>query len=401
MRITHLHTLTAGLALVLATAACGSDSSSDDDAGAPETTAASTDTTTGTSTGTDAAGTAGYLTSVCPATIKIQLGWYPQPDPYAMVYGLLAPDGELDSEAASYTSSALADPDQKIEVIGGGPLVGYQQVSALLYTDSDILLGDVALDEAIAQSKTFPTVGVLAPFEKSPLGLMYNPDAVTLDSLEDVKESGTTVLAAAGQTSIAALVGLGKLDESQVDSSYTYSPAQFVAADGDIAQQAFATQEPYTYENAPFWGKATGVLLLADQGYPNYQNAMVVTPENLEANGACLERLVPLMQQSMVDYFASPDATDTLIADLSDQLKNPTPVTVESEQFAHDVMSEDGLVANSAGTSTFGLFDSTRVQDVIDVVSPVFEGSANFDPEVDPEALFTNDFLDPAIGFAQ
>lgn len=390
MRITPLHTVAvAALGLVLTTAGCGADSSSgNDDAGTADTTAA-------------AGAAAGFLTDVCPETIKIQLGWYPQPDPYAMVYGLMAPDGKLDSEAASYTSTALADPEQKIEVIGGGPLVGYQQVSALLYTDSDILLGDVALDEAIAQSKTFPTVGVIAPFEKSPLGLMYNPDAVTLDSLQDVKDSGTTVLAASGQTSIAALVGLGELDEDQVDSSYTYSPAQFVAADGDIAQQAFATQEPYAYENSPFWNKPTEVLLLADQGYPNYQNALVATPENLEANADCLKRLVPLMQQSMVDYFASPDATNALIADLSDQLKNPTPVTVESEEYAHDVMSEDGLVANAAGTPTFGLYDAARVQDVIDVVSPVFEGSANFDPAVTPEALFTNDFLDPAIGFAQ
>jgi hypothetical protein len=389
MKTTHARSLPVALGLLLVIAGCSGDSSGDtadssDGVAAPSSSASS-----------------GLLTEVCPETIKIQLGWYPQPDPYAMVYGLLAPGGRLDAEAASYTSTALADPGQRIEVIGGGPLVGYQQVSSLLYADPDILLGDVALDESIAQSETFPTVGVIAPFEKSPLGLMYNPDAVTFDSLKDVKDSNTTVLAASGQTSIAALVGLGELDKDQIDSSYTYSPAQFVAENGKIAQQAFATQEPYAYENSPFWNKPVDVLLLADQGYPNYQNALVATPQNLESKAACLEQLVPLLQQSMVDYFDDPTTTDELIADLSDQLKNPTPVTVESEQFAAQVMSEDGLVANAESTTTFGMYDAARVQEVIDAVRPVFEGSANFDPEVAPEALFTNDFLDPAIGFAQ
>ncbi|WP_432825585.1 hypothetical protein [Dactylosporangium sp. CA-092794] len=387
MKTRPLYLFAAAFGLLLAAAGCSAGDSSSGDDSNPANTAAS--------------GTAGYLTSVCPSTIKIQLGWYPQPDPYAMVFGLLAPGGKLDTGKAGYAGTALADPNQKIEIIGGGPLVSYQQVSSLMYADPDILLGDVSLDEAIAQSKKFPTVGVIAPFEKSPLGLMYNPDAVSFTSLQDVKDSKTTVLAASGQTSIAALVGLGKLDKSQIDSSYKYSPAQFVAANGKIAQQAFATEEPYAYENSSFWKKPTKVLLLADQGYPNYQNDFVVTPANLQSKAACLQRLVPLMQQSMIGYFKRPDATNALIADLSTKLKNPTPVTIGSEQFARDVMSSQGLVANAAGSPTFGLFDASRVQNMVEVVSPVFTGTANFDPEVKPGALFTNKFLDPSIGFAK
>jgi hypothetical protein len=384
MKNRSIRALAVAFGLVLAAAGCGgaSDDSSSSASAAPT-------------------GKAGSLTSVCPSTIKIQLGWYPQPDPYAMVFGLLAPNGKLDTDKASYTSTALADPDQKIEIIGGGPLVSYQQVSSLMYTDPDILLGDVSLDEAIAQAKKFPTVGVIAPFEKSPLGLMYNPDAVSFKSLADVKNSKTTVLAASGQTSIAALVGLGKLDKGQVDSSYKYSPAQFVAANGKIAQQAFATEEPYAYEHSAFWKKHVDVLLLADQGYPNYQNDFAATPENLKSKAACLKRLVPLMQQSMIDYFKSPAAVNTLIADLSAKLKNPTPVTIGSEEFAAEAMRSRGLVANAKGSSTFGQFDSARVQNMVGIVTPVFKATANFDPNVKPDALFTNKFLDPAIGFAQ
>lgn len=398
MKTKTLGALTAATGLLLTVAACSTSASPA--AGSPASAGATTASSS--SPGASATvGSAGYLTSVCPSTIKIQLGWYPQPDPYAMVFGLLAPGGTLDTNAASYTGTALADPDQKIEIDGGGPLVSYQQVSSLLYAHPDILLGDVSLDEAISQSKKFPTIGVIAPFEKSPLGLMYNPSAVGLSSLQQVKDSNTTVLAVSGETSIAALVGLGKLSKSQVDSSYNYSPARFVAANGDIAQQAFATEEPYTYENSAFWKKPTKVLLLADQGYPNYQNDFAVTPANLQSKAACLKRLVPLMQQSMVDYFKSPNATNTLISDLSTRLKNPTPVTIGAENFADQVMRSQGLVANAPESSTFGLFDTSRVQDMVQIVSPVFKDSANFDPAVKPADLVTNEFLNPSIGFAK
>jgi hypothetical protein len=397
MKIKFLRPLIAATGLVLTAAACSTATTS-----AASSPTAAGSTTASTSSGASATvGSAGYLTSVCPSTIKIQLGWYPQPDPYAMVFGLLAPGGTLNTSAASYTSSALADPDEKIEIDGGGPLVSYQQVSSLMYAHTDILLGDVSLDEAIAQSKKFPTVGVIAPFEKSPLGLMYNPSAVDLSSLQKVKASNTTVLSVAGETSIAALIGLGKLNKSQVDSSYDYSPARFVTANGDIAQQAFATEEPYAYENSSFWKKPVKVLLLADQGYPNYQNDFAVTPANLKRDAACLKRLVPLMQQSMVNYFKSPGATNTLISNLSTELKNSTPVTIGSENFADTVMRSEGLVANAPGTSAFGLFDASRVQDMIQIVTPVFKGSANFDAAVKPADLFTNEFVDPSIGFAK
>jgi hypothetical protein len=395
MKIKTLSGLAAA-AVLLTIAACGSsDSSSTSSA----TTAGSTPSSS--TTASSKVGSRGYLTSVCPSTIKIQLGWYPQPDPYAMAFGLMAPGGSLDTKSASYTSTAVADPDQKIQIVGGGPLVSYQQVTSLLYAHPDILLGDVSLDEAIAQSKKFPTVGVIAPFEKSPFGLMYNPGAVDLSSLEQVKSTNTTVLAVSGQSSIQALVGLGKLNRKQVDYSYNFSPARFVSANGKIAQQAFATEEPYTYAHSSFWNKPVNVLLLADQGYPNYQNDFAVTPANRTAHAACLQRLVPLMQRSMVDYFANPGPANELISKLSTQIKNPTPVTVASEEFADQAMTSRGLVANSAGSSTFGRFDGARVQRLIEVLTPVVKGEANFDAAVKPDDLFTNEFLDSSIGFAQ
>jgi hypothetical protein len=76
-------------------------------------------------------------------------------------------------------------------------------------------------------------------------------------------------------------------------------------------------------------------------------------------------------------------------------------ITEESLQFATDTMRSEGLVGNTAGSDTFGSFDMDRVEQLVGIVAPLFEGEANFDPSVTPERLATNQFIDPSIGFAK
>lgn len=398
------------LALGFVAAACGGDDdSTSESTPAPAPSEAPT-TAAGTAPATDAeppateaasgpaVGEAGYLTSVCPDPIKIQLQWYPQPDPYAMDFGLIS-DGTLDAEAATYSGPAAADPDQTIEIIGGGPLVGFQNTTSLMYADPDILLGDLNMDESIAQSKNFPTVGVLAPFLTSPQALMFSPDAIEATSISDLKELGTTVLVTQSATFAQALIELGLLDESQVDFSFDFSPARFVDAEGAIAQQGFITSDEFEYEHSDYWGKPVDHLLLSDE-YPIYQNVMVVTPDKLESEADCLTRLVPLMQQSMVDYFVDPTPINDILVDVSTELGNPAVLTAESLGYAADTMLGEGLVGNTPGTETFGAFDAARVEEFAGIVVPLFAGQENIDPDVTADQLFTNEFVDPSIGFA-
>jgi hypothetical protein len=390
--------------LALGAAACGSDDSGSSSTSPPPeaaTTAPSegSSTTTSAGTGTSASPAAagpGYLTSVCPNPIKIQLQWYPQPDPYAMVFGLIG-DGKVDTAAASYSGPAVADPDQTIEIIGGGPLAGYQSTTSLMYANPDILLGDMNMDESIANSKTFPTVGVIGPFLKSPLALMFNPDVQDFKTIADVKAAGTTVLVTQSAVFAQAMIGLGLLDESQVDFSFDFGPARFVDSNGDIGQQSFVTHDPYEYSHSDFWGKPVSEVLLADS-YPTYQNVLTVTPDNLTAEADCLERLVPLMQQAMVDYVAEPTPINDLMVELSSDLNNPASFTAESMAFTTDAMQQNGLLGNTEGTSTYGSFDLDRVAYLVEILTPVFDGQENFDPAVTAAQLATNDFIDPAIG---
>jgi hypothetical protein len=374
-------------ALTIGAVACGSD-----DSGSPTSTGAASDSTAG---GLGA----GYLTSVCPDPVKIQLQWYPQPDPYAMVFGLIG-EGELDEATASYSGPALADPDQTIEIIGGGPLAGYQSTTSLMYANPDILLGDMNMDESIANSKTYPTVGVIGPFLKSPLALMFNPDVHDFETIADVKEAGTTVLVTQSAVFAQAMIGLGLLDESQVDFSFDFGPARFVDSNGDVAQQSFVTHDPYEYSHADYWGKPVDEVLLADS-YPTYQNVLTVTPANLAAEADCLERLVPLLQQAMVDHVADPAPINELMVELSTALNNPAAFTAESLAFTTEAMQGSGLLGNTEGTTTYGSFDLERVSYLVEILTPVFDGQENFDPAVTAEQLATNEFIDPAIGLPQ
>jgi hypothetical protein len=378
-------------ALAVGAIACSSSSGS-----AGHSTTSTTVSTTATSPGT-----AGYLSSVCPKTIQIQLQWYPQPDPYAMVFGLIGAGGKLDSAAASYSGPAAADPAETIQINGGGPLVGYQQVYSLMYSDPNILLGDVSLDQAISAYKKFPTVGVIAPFQQTPLALMFNPKEENFKSLADVKASGVTVLTTKSATFTEVLIGLGLLNKSQVDTSFDDSPARFVASNGKIAQQAYDTEDPYSYGNSSFWGKPVGVVPITNAEYPNYGNDFAVTPSNLKSKAACLKRLVPLMQTSMVDYMANPGPINALVASLATAMKDPSPLTVGAANYATKVMKSDGLVANEPNSATFGGFDMDRVQKMISITTPVFTTEANFDPSVTAADLATNQFIDPKIGFSQ
>ena len=122
-----------------------------------------------------------------------------------------------------------------------------------------------------------------------------------------------------GGTYIDAFVGQGILSADQIDSTYDGTPAVFVSEAGKIAQQGFASAEPYIYENeVAQWGKSVSYQLINDAGYPKYAAVLSVIPENIDAYSECLAALVPVLQQATVDFFADPQPTIDLILELVD-----------------------------------------------------------------------------------
>jgi hypothetical protein len=136
---------------------------------------------------------------------------------------------------------------------------------------------------------------------------MWNPAAHPNDkTIADLGKDGTKVLYFNGAPYMDYLTGAGILNKSQIDGSYNGTPARFVASGGTVAQQGFATAEPYEYQHEiTQWLKPVTYQLVSATGYNPYP-AIATRPENITKYAACFKKLVPIIQQGIVDYAANP-----------------------------------------------------------------------------------------------
>ena len=382
--------------LMLLVAACGGDTGSDDTApettSAPETTAAP-DTTA--APGTTAAATGGDL-SQCPNPIVMQTDWFPEPE-HGALYNLTAGEGSIDPESGAFTGPLAADPSITVEIRAGGPYIGFQPTVSLMYSDDSIFLGYVNTDEQIATFEETPTVAVMAPLEKNPQILMWDPETYDFESFSDIGESGAVVNVFAGQFYTEYLVGTGQLNRDQIDPSYDGGPTRFINEDGALVQQGFATQEPYNYENVyEDWGRPVDFLLIHDSGYEIYQGALGIRPDKLDdAARSCLAALVPLVQQSAVDFQNDPTATNAAILQAVTDLDSFWVLSEESVANTVEMMDSLEIVANGSN-DTIGDFDLDRIDAVIAQLTAIDTFEV---PEgLTADDIVTNEFIDPSIG---
>ncbi|GLK16473.1 ABC transporter substrate-binding protein [Herbiconiux flava] len=343
------------------------------------------------------------LSADCPATVVIQTDWNPEAE-QGDLYQLIGPDARVDAGAKSvsgplFTSGEYTGVD--VEVRSGGPAIGFQSVTSQQYSDPSITLGYANTDEAVQLSADMPTTAVFAPFEVGPQIIMWDP--ATYPDVTTIAELGKTdavVRYFGGATYMDYLTGSGILPLDHVDGGYDGTPASFVAADGADAQQGFATVEPYVYENElEDWRKPVAYQLIHDAGYPIYASALSVRSGDLESLSPCLTKLVPVIQQATVDYYADPTATNALILKAVDEFDNGWVYTQGVADYSAATQVSLGLVGNG-DDDTVGNFDLDRVQKIIDITTPLFEKQgATTAPDVSPETIVTNEFIDPSIGF--
>lgn len=337
------------------------------------------------------------LAGACPETVVLQTDWFPEPE-HGGAYQLIGPGGEIDKEKGTYEGE-IGDTGVNLEIRSGGPFIGFQQVTAQMYQDEDILMGFVNTDEAVQNSARLPTKAVMTPLEKSPQILMWDPEAYDFSSFEDIGESDATVLYFEGGVFMDYLVGAGFIREEQIDGSYDGSPARFVS-EGDIVQQGFATNEPYKYENdIKEWGRPVDYFLIHDSGYEFYTQMINVKPDVLESERDCFELLVPLMQQAQVDYIKDPGPVNDELLKIVEELDTFWTLSEGGNKYAVAQMKKLGVVANGPN-ETLGDFDMERTQKVVDLLNPIFEEKSvrTWDPEVTAEDIVTNEFIDQSIG---
>jgi len=338
------------------------------------------------------------LKKVCGNKIVVQTDWFPEPE-YAALYQLAGVNGTLDTKKGRYTGT-IGKTGVKLEIRAGGPFTGTQQPISQMYQDSSITLGQVNLDEAVNASKTLPTVAIVSPMEFSPQILMWNPEKLHIKSFGDIAKTKAKVLVFEGGVWMDYLVSRGWVERNQVDTSYDGSPTRFVAADGGIVQQGFATSEPYQYQyEIKEYGKPVAYLMIKNSGYVPYPQAIAARPDVIKKKRACFKQLVPLIQKAEVDYITRPGPVNRKLVDIVTHLNTFWRETVAGNAFNAAQQRKLGLVQNGPDC-TLGNFSLNRVQKMINLLLPIYrdKGSKTFKEDLRATDIVTNEFIDPKIG---
>jgi hypothetical protein len=316
-----------------------------------------------------------------------------------MLYNLLGDDYSVDVDGKVVSGSMVAggtDLGIDFEVRTGGPAIGFAPVASHMYTDDSIHLGYATTDGQILRIEATPLLSVMAPLEKNPQIIMWDPEAhPNVDTIADLGDEGVTVNIFGGGTFADVFVAQGIWSADQVDPSYDGSPARFVS-EGDIAQQGFASAEPYTYENVfEEWGKPVEYQLLHDSGFEVYSQTIAIRPDDQADLDACLKQVVPIFQQSVVDYAASPGHANDIIVDAVEKYADFWVYDLALADFSVATQVELGLVSNGPD-GTVGNMDTARVQSIIDQLD---QAEMEFPAGITPDDVFTNEYIDDSIGF--
>ena len=339
------------------------------------------------------------LADVCPSPLVVQTDWFPESEHGAM-YELVGEGYEVDQNNGVVRGPmVLGGTDLGIEweVRAGGPFLGGSSVSEHMALDDSIHLGYASTDQQVNHWDVTQLVSVVAPLEKNPQMVMWDPDVYPdLTGIHEIGERGIVVQVFSGGTFPDVFIAQGIWDEENVDKAYTGSPARFIA-DGDIAQQGFASAEPYQYEFVHTdYGKPVAFELLHDAGFEIYSQTVGVRNGQIEEMRGCLERLVPIIQQAGVSFDASPDRANAIIVDAVATYDTWWTYSPELAAFSVQAQRDFGLVGdgpdNTAGNMEASRFEKT-LNDMLGA------GMTGIDPDLTADQLFTNEFIDPNISF--
>ena len=382
----RLALLAGALSIVLAAGACSSGGSSN----------------TGSGSSLPAASGSQSLKGVCPNPVVVQTDWWPEPE-HGGTYQLLGSGFKVDAGKKSVTGPLVTqgkDTGVQIQIRAGGPAIGFAPPPVQMYLDKAITLGFVFTDTAVQLSAKQPTLAVVTPLDINPQMIMWDPKAhPDWHTIADIGQTNTKVLYFQGSTYMDYLIGSGILRKSQVDGSYTGAPDRWVAARGQVAQQGFATSEPFNYQNElPAWKKPVAFQLINDTGYPVYASALSIRSGDKAQLSDCLKRLVPMFQQAQIDYVNRPDTVNKLVTDLNKDYKSEYPMDINLAKFTAQQEVRLGIVGNGTD-KTLGNFDMARVKRTIDIVGPIYTGQKKpVKANLQPQDIATNEFINPAIG---
>lgn len=382
-------------AFALLGAACGGSS---DDAGEGDGDETSTGADSGDEMADDEMADGADLSGVCPSPLIIQTDWFPESEHGAM-YEMIGDDYVVDTEKKVVRGTMVSEGHElgiELEVRTGGPAIGFQPTATVYYTDDSIHLAYQNTESQVLSYGDTPMISVVAPLEKNPQMIMWDPETYPdVQTLADLGTEGVTINVFGGGLFSEVFTANGTWSADQIDPSYDGSPARFISEDGAIAQQGFASAEPYNYENVfADWGKPVAFQLLHDAGFEIYSQTIAVGPHKLEELSPCLEQVVPVIQKAVVSYDADPARANAIIIDAVAQYADFWVYDAGIAEFSVQAQRDLGLIGNGPD-STVGNMEEARIQSVIDLMTESGLDTNN----LTPADIMTNQFIDESIGF--
>ena len=184
----------------------------------------------------------------------------------------------------------------------GGPQVNVYQL--LLAGQADFIMGyDIATLKGVEQG--LPLVTVAATFQNDPVVLIAHPDVKRIEDLE----SRTLLIGQASETTFWPWVRAKYHFKDENKRPYAFSVQQFLT-DRNIAQQGYATSEPYSIEKG---GVKPTLFLLAEYGYPPYAETVVATARTVKEKPDVVRRFIEATAQGWRSYLRNPAPGNVLI----------------------------------------------------------------------------------------
>jgi NitT/TauT family transport system substrate-binding protein len=193
----------------------------------------------------------------------------------------------------------------------GGPQVNGLQLLAA--GQVDVAMGD-GLQALSAVEQDVPVVAIAATFQKNPTVIIAHPGVA---KLEELKGRPIAIGAASNTTFWPWLKQRYGFTDDQ-KRPYAFSVQPFLA-DRALAQQGFATSEPFTIEKA---GVKPVVFLLANLGYPPYSQVLIVTRSTHEKRRDVLVRFLRASAEGWKSYLANPAPGNALIRKANPQMSD-------------------------------------------------------------------------------
>jgi NitT/TauT family transport system substrate-binding protein len=198
-----------------------------------------------------------------------------------------------------------------VEVRMGGPQVNVVQL--LLAGQADLVMGyDLQTIKLIEQGLPVVTVG--ATFQKDPAAIIAHPD---VKSMADLK-TRTLLIGQASETTFWPWLKAKYGFTDAQKRPYAFSVQQFLV-DENVAQQGYATSEPYSIEKG---GVKPTVFLLADQGYPPYAQTIVTTTKIAKEKPDTVRKFLEATAEGWKSYLKHPAPGNTLIKKANPQMED-------------------------------------------------------------------------------